>query len=86
MAARHPTDPRKEHPHPGAQLQLTDTDSHRITGFLTDSTDGVIPDQLTGLELRHRQHAQVEDRICPPRPLACITCPSTPLSPTQQRI
>lgn len=54
---------RKERPHPGAQLRFTDSDGHRVTGFLTDTTDGVIPGQLAGLELRHRQHARVEDRI-----------------------
>ncbi|MFZ1174972.1 MAG: IS1380 family transposase [Mycobacterium sp.] len=54
---------RKERPHPGAQLTFTDTDGHRITGFFTDTGDGVIPGQLAGLELRHRQHARVEDRI-----------------------
>ena len=54
---------RKERPHPGAQLRFTDPDGHRITGFLTDTADGVIAGQLAGLELRHRQHARVEDRI-----------------------
>ena len=54
---------RKERPHPGAQLTFTDSDGHRITGFLTDTPDGVVPGQLAGLELRHRQHARVEDRI-----------------------
>ena len=54
---------RKERPHPGAQLRFTDADGHRVTGFLTDTPDGVIPGQLAGLELRHRQHARVEDRI-----------------------
>jgi hypothetical protein len=54
---------RKERPHPGAQLRFTDSDGHRVTGFLTDTADGVIPGQLAGLELRHRQHARVEDRI-----------------------
>lgn len=53
---------RKERPHPGAQLRFTDSDGHRITGFLTDTADGVIAGQLAGLELRHRQHARV-DRI-----------------------
>ena len=33
---------RKERPHPGAQLRFTDSDGHRITGFLTDTADGVI--------------------------------------------
>jgi hypothetical protein len=54
---------RKERPHPGAQLSFTDSDGHRITGFLTDTADAVIPGQLAGLELRHLQHARVEDRI-----------------------
>lgn len=50
---------RKEHPHPGAQLRFTDADGCRITAFLTDTTGWALPD----LELRHRQHARVEDRI-----------------------
>src|SRR5881394_2274619 len=54
---------RKERPHPGAQLTFTDADGHRITAFLTDTGRGVIPHQIAGLELRHRQHARVEDRI-----------------------
>src|SRR4029077_11008964 len=54
---------RKERPHPGAQLRFTDADGHRVTGFLTDTPNGVIGGQLAGLELRHRQHARVEDRI-----------------------
>ncbi len=54
---------RKERPHPGAQLTFTDVDGHRITAFLTDTPRGVIPRQVAGLELRHRQHARVEDRI-----------------------
>jgi Transposase DDE domain group 1 len=54
---------RKERPHPGAQLTFTDIDGHRITAFLTDTPPGVIPGQIAGLELRHRQHARVEDRI-----------------------
>jgi hypothetical protein len=54
---------RKERPHPGAQLTFTDIDGHRITAFLTDTGPGVVPGQLAGLELRHRQHARVEDRI-----------------------
>ena len=54
---------RKERPHPGAQLRFTDADGHRVTGFLTDTPGGVIAGQLAGLELRHHQHAGVEDRI-----------------------
>lgn len=51
---------RKERPHPGAQLRFTDLDGHRVTAFLTDTTDAR---GVPALELRHRQHARVEDRI-----------------------
>ncbi|MFD7011433.1 transposase [Rhodococcus jostii] len=44
-------------------MRFTDSDGHRITGFITDTGTGVIPGGLAGLELRHRQHARVEDRI-----------------------
>lgn len=54
---------RKERPHPGAQLRFTDADGMRVTAFITDTPHGVIPGQIAGLELRHRQHARVEDRI-----------------------
>ena len=54
---------RKERPHPGAQLTFTDLDGHRITAVLTNTPRGIIPGQAAGLELRHRQHARVEDRI-----------------------
>ena len=54
---------RKERPHPGAQLSFTDVDGHRITAILTDTPTGVVRGQVAGLELRHRQHARVEDRI-----------------------
>jgi hypothetical protein len=50
---------RKERPHPGAQLRLTDADGHRITCFATDATET----DLATLELRHRRRARVEDRI-----------------------
>ncbi len=54
---------RQERPHPGAQLTFTDVDGHRITAILTNTDPGVVPGQAAGLELRHRQHARVEDRI-----------------------
>lgn len=54
---------RKERPHPGAQLTFTDADGMRITALITDIPDRVIPGQTAGLELNHRQHARVEDRI-----------------------
>lgn len=50
---------RKERPHPGAQLRLTDADGHRVTCFATDAHG----EDLPGLELRHRRRARVEDRI-----------------------
>ncbi len=54
---------RKERPHPGAQLTFADVDGLRVTAFLTDTGPGVVAGQAAGLELRHRQHARVEDRI-----------------------
>lgn len=54
---------RKERPHPGAQLTFTDHDGHRVTALITDTPPGEVPGQAAGLELRHRQHARVEDRI-----------------------
>jgi len=54
---------RKERPHPGAQLRITDRDGLRITGFLTNTAHGGPARQLADLELRHRRHARVEDRI-----------------------
>ena len=50
---------RKERPHPGAQLRITDLDGMRITAFVTNTTRG----QLADLELRHRRRARAEDRI-----------------------
>jgi hypothetical protein len=54
---------RKERPHPGAQLRITDADGLRVTGFLTNTARGGPAHQLADLELRHRRHARVEDRI-----------------------
>jgi len=50
---------RRERPHAGAQLRLTDIDGHRFTCFTTDAKNG----QLADLELRHRRRARCEDRI-----------------------
>jgi hypothetical protein len=50
---------RKERPHPGAQLRLTDHDGMRVTAFVTNASHGQLPD----LELRHRRRARAEDRI-----------------------
>ncbi|MGV9565122.1 IS1380 family transposase [Streptomyces sp. NPDC003480] len=53
---------RRERPHPGAQLSLFDLDEgmrHQV--FLTDTAYG--DGSLQHLEVRHRAHARVEDRI-----------------------
>jgi hypothetical protein len=50
---------RRERPHPGAQLRLTDIDGWRITVFATN-TPG---DDLARLEVTHRLRARAEDRI-----------------------
>ena len=54
---------RKERPHPGAQLRLTDVDGHRLTAFATNTRPGGPGRQLADLELRHRRRARAEDRI-----------------------
>jgi hypothetical protein len=50
---------RKERPHPGAQLRITDADGMRITCFATNTPH--LP--IAELELRHRLRARAEDRI-----------------------
>ncbi|SCD83724.1 hypothetical protein F558DRAFT_03723 [Streptomyces sp. AmelKG-A3] len=50
---------RKERPHPGAQLRITDADGMRITCFATNTAGRPIAE----LELRHRLRARAEDRI-----------------------
>ncbi len=50
-------------PHPFAQLRSTDADGLRVTGFLTNTGLGGPARQLADLELRHRRHSRVEDRI-----------------------
>ena len=54
---------RKERPHPGAQLRITDIDGLRVTAFATNTPPGGGHGQLADLELRHRQRARCEDRI-----------------------
>jgi Transposase DDE domain group 1 len=51
---------RRERPHPGAQLSLfEERDGWRYTAFATNTGAG----SLQWLEVRHRAHARVEDRI-----------------------
>lgn len=57
---------RAERPHPGAQLSIFDTESGlRHTAFIfAPRPTGPRDDRpIAELELRHRQHARVEDRI-----------------------
>jgi hypothetical protein len=50
---------RRERPHPGAQLRFSDPEGHRYQCFITDQRGR----SLARLELGHRLHARVEDRI-----------------------
>jgi hypothetical protein len=50
---------RRERAHPGAQLCLIDTDGWRHQVFMTDQKEG----DIAQLDLIHRGHARVEDRI-----------------------
>ncbi len=50
---------RRERPHPGAQLRVTDINGWRITCFATNTPGWPLAD----LEVRHRQRARAEDRI-----------------------
>lgn len=57
---------RKERPHPGAQLSLFDMiEGFRHTAFIcaARTANEKLPHEIDGLELRHRRHARVEDRI-----------------------
>ena len=50
---------RREQPHPGAQCTIFEPEGWRHQVFITNSTD----DDIIYLEVRHRGHAHVEDRI-----------------------
>ena len=50
---------RRERPHPGAQLRITDHHGWRITVFATNTRGA----RLADLEVRHRLRARAEDRI-----------------------
>jgi Transposase DDE domain group 1 len=57
---------RRERPHPGAQLRITDVNGWRLTAFATNTPtrgkDGT-GWRLADLEVRHRLRARAEDRI-----------------------
>jgi hypothetical protein len=50
---------RRERPHPGAQLRITDRDGWRVTVFATNVASGRIAEH----EVQHRLRARAEDRI-----------------------
>jgi hypothetical protein len=50
---------RRERPHPGAQMRITDRDGWRITVFVTNIVGGRLADH----ERQHRLRARAEDRI-----------------------
>jgi len=50
---------RRERPHPGAQLRITDINGWRLTCFATNTKRW----RLADLEIRHRLRARAEDRI-----------------------
>ena len=52
---------RRERPHPGAQLRITDINGWRITCFATNTRGPGW--RLADLEVRHRLRAHAEDRI-----------------------
>jgi hypothetical protein len=70
---------RKERPHPGAQLRFTDLDGHRYQCFITDQKTR----SLAKLELRHRLHARVEDRVQEATELGLGRLPFQALEPNQ---
>ena len=55
---------RKEKPHPGAQLRITDVNGWRVTAFATNTPAAGGPHRSCAhLELRHRRRARCEDSI-----------------------
>ena len=60
---------RKERPHPGAQLRLTDIDGHRFTAFATDAKRGQLadlelpPGPLRGPDPRRERHRAAEPSL-----------------------
>ncbi len=70
---------RRERPHPGAQLSFFDTvEGFRHQCFLTTSAG-----DLATLELRHRGHARVEDRIRAAKAMGLENLPFRDLCPNE---
>src|SRR5690625_7690474 len=72
---------RKERPHPGAQLRITDHEGMRITAFATNTPHG----QLPVLELRHRRRARCEDRIRNAKDMGLLKFPLRSFAQNQVR-
>ncbi len=70
---------RRERPHPGAQLSFTDVDGHRFQCFLTDQPGS----DIAMLEVCHRQHACVEDRISELKNTGLSNLPFADFEPNQ---
>jgi hypothetical protein len=70
---------RRERPHPGAQLSFSDHDGHRFQCFLTDQEG----DDLAALEVRHREHAIVEDRVRALKSSGAANLPFAAFAPNQ---
>ncbi|MCW2679138.1 MAG: family transposase [Frankiales bacterium] len=70
---------RREFPHAGARLRLTDVQGRRIQLFATNTVGSTLPE----LELRHRMRARAEDRIRGLRTPGCETCRCTASTPTR---
>ena len=70
---------RRERPHPGAQLSFTDVDGHRFQCFITDQ-DG---HDLAALEVCHREHAVVEDRVRALKSMGLQNLPFSAFAPNQ---
>ena len=68
---------RKERPHPGAQLRLSDPDGHRYTAFATNTAPGGPGRQLADLELRHGPRTGRGPHPRRERTPGCATCPCT---------
>jgi hypothetical protein len=64
---------RRERPHPGAQLRITDVDGHRIVGVLTNTPTG----ELLDLELRTAVTPASRTASATPKTPGCATCPPT---------
>ena len=70
---------RRERPHPGAQLSFTDHDGHRFQCFITDQAGH----DLAALEVRHREHAVVEDRVRALKSTGLSNLPFSAFAPNQ---